>query len=149
MTEPGTGRRPHPAGDDALLDKLAAALRQRPLAPPPERVIAVRRAVDQKWRPSGGARVIGQLASWVRRLQRTGAVVIALAGVAVGGSGVALAAKGSTPRPAQYTLHGLRGEPRHAALMVRVVTPACTPPAPHWAYTEKGPASTPARWGTG
>ncbi len=107
MTEPIAGR-PQPAADEALLEQLTAALYPRPLTPSPESVAALRRAVGQKWRPSGGPGVIGQLASWARRLQRTGAVVAALAGVAVGGTGVALAAKGSIPRPVQYTLHGLQ-----------------------------------------
>jgi hypothetical protein len=107
MTDPVTGR-PQPAPDQALLDRLSAALRPPPLAPTSASVTALRACVERKWRPTGSSRVIGQLAAWARRLQRTGAVVVALAGVAVGGTGVALAAKGSIPRPVQDTLRGIQ-----------------------------------------
>ncbi len=106
MSDPVTGV-PEPAADEALLSQLTEALRPRVLPPPPASVAALRRAVEKKWRPTARARVMGQLVAWARRLQRPGAAAIVFAGVAVGGTGVALAADGSLPHPVRYTLHAL------------------------------------------
>jgi hypothetical protein len=109
MTDPTPGLG-QPAADEALLKRLAEALGPVPLTPPPASVAALRREVDMKWKPTVWARVMAKLSAWARRLQHTGAAVAVLGGVAVGGTGIALAAGGSTQRPVQYT-HLYPGSP--------------------------------------
>jgi hypothetical protein len=121
MTDPATGL-PQPAADEALLVQLAEALRPVPRTPPPASVSALRRTVAQKWRPTVWSRVMGRLLAWARRLQRTGAAVAVFGGLAVGGSGMALAAGGSTHETIPYRLHN-PGIP--------VVSPAAQHPAGH------------------
>jgi hypothetical protein len=106
MTDPAAGL-PDTGAEEALLEQLTDALRPLPLQPPPASLAALRRAVERKWRPTARARVTGQLTAWARRLQRKGAAVAVLGGLAVGGTGMALAACGSMPHPIQYTLHDL------------------------------------------
>jgi hypothetical protein len=93
------------AADEALLEQLAEALRPPPLTPPAASVAALRREVELKWNASFRARLMAKLLAWARRLQRTGAAVAVLGGVAVGGTGMALAAGGSTERPAYNMPH--------------------------------------------
>jgi hypothetical protein len=106
MTDPVSGL-PQPVVDEALLDQLTEALRPRPLMPPPASMAALRRAVERKWRPTVRTRVMRQLTVWARRLQRTGAAVALFAGMAVGGTGVAVAAGGPIPPSVQYLLQDL------------------------------------------
>jgi hypothetical protein len=106
VTDPAAGLAQSGA-DAVLLEQLTDALRPEPLTPSPASMAALRRAVERKWRPTVRARVMEQLTVWARRLQRKGAAVAVLGGVAVGGTGMALAACGSMPPPIQYTLHDL------------------------------------------
>jgi hypothetical protein len=112
MTDPATGL-PQPAADEALLERLAEALRPEPRTPPPASVAALRRTVAQRWRPTVWARLMRRLLAWARRLQRTGAAVAVFGGLAVGGSGMALAAGGSMHQTTPYRPHNL-GTPRMA-----------------------------------
>jgi hypothetical protein len=104
MTDPATGL-PQPAADEALLKQLTEALGPLPRTPPPASVAVLRRSVEEKWKPTARARVRRRLAAWARRLQRTGAAVAVFGGVAVGDTGMALAAGGSVHHQAQYWLH--------------------------------------------
>jgi hypothetical protein len=102
MTDP-LSRLARTAADEALLEQLAEALRPPPLTPPAASLAALRREVDLKWKASVRSRVRAKLLAWARRLQRTGAAVAVLGGVAVGGTGMALAAGGSSSRPVHYS----------------------------------------------
>jgi hypothetical protein len=104
MTDPATGLL-QAAADEALLEQLAEALRPEPRTPSPASVAALRRAVAQKWRPTAWAQVTRRLLAWARRLQRTGAAVAVFGGLAVGGTGMALAAGGSMHEPIPYRPH--------------------------------------------
>ena len=106
MTDPATGL-PQPSADEVLLEELTRALRRRPVTPPPSRVAALRRAVEQRRRPTARARVMRHLAAWARRWHRTGAAVVVFVGLAGGGAGVALAAAGSITKPGPYSPHDL------------------------------------------
>ena len=102
MSEPLAGP-PWRAPDDVLLDQLANALRPRPLTPPPARVSALRRAVEKQRRRAGPKRLVGRLTAMAGRARHTGASAVVLGAVAVGGTGMALAANRSVPPPPQTT----------------------------------------------
>jgi hypothetical protein len=140
MTDP-ISELPQPGADEALLEQLAEALRPPPLTPPPASVAALRREVEQKWRPTAWTRMYWRLVAWARRLQRAGAAVAVLGGVAAGGPGIALAAGGSTPQTVHHTLpdpgiplllpaaqHG--GDPRLAFPSVKVAPRSVPQPVP-------------------
>jgi hypothetical protein len=103
MTDP-ISELPQSGADEALLEQLAEALRPPPLTPPPASVAALRREVERRWRPTVWARMFRRLLAWARRLQRAGAAIAVLGGVAAGGPGIALAAGGSMQQAVHHTL---------------------------------------------
>ena len=80
MTDSKAGL-PQESADEALLEQLAEALRPPALLPSPTSLAALQRAVEEQWGPTAGrARMMGRLASWARRFQRSGAAVVVLGG---------------------------------------------------------------------
>jgi hypothetical protein len=102
--------------DDDLLAMLHAEFAADPdpaLEPPPERVVALRRAVaEHAVRPRHAPGMFGMLRNGARR----GSMLLAAGGLVIGGATAAAAATGNLPRPVRALAHdlGLGAAPRSA-----------------------------------